>query len=692
MTLLSTIAPCSAQRVSEFLAVKGWQGNLKLKADYAGKLSGAAGVDEYSFSWSADLQFRLEEFSAIGQFWRGKFIGGSTAVRHKNVFTSSNVCTSTSTILGEGLPTNTEFFLYLEPGNHYRFQSLGSSIQSRVTVTSVCSGSTAVITQDRGENWFTPDLGRNVVFALPRTGLDLIGSGKYGMDMPIPLLNVLLGGSILKLLADINWTFQPLAVDPLELVVDPTDYDSFRPKGDLGGNPGNSISVTATLQTKSGKPATEGAAKFIFELLETSQEPGIALNWPRDASDQDYDLRIAADARFQIADAVKRQRAESLPTFPLATSSTVKIDSFDWGGWSRLKVTALLADGTSIVGYLKGKPEQTEIRLPKRAVGSLIADIWKSENDVSGSDNSDDETDPKGDSNAGDGLTLYEEYRGFYESQAKIEGKPKKKDYFAINLAGSNGDGGLALFQRLSGLAVHKNLLQTELSSERVINKNVSAGPHRVNQHGIILKNNNSNGYAEAVSTTSKRPSTPKDFDYVGLPVTIAAGPTQSRDVSYAAASVAHELFHTVNVYHHGESDKQVTWELGPDDSVLEGGQQIQVYREPSLNVTANVVADLKTRGSKSREIWLGQQQGQHSGVENCVMRYDSSQAYEQSGSAGWRYSVRETTGALLCRSAEGTGVNASRSPQIRYGEAAKGRGACIDQILVNDAISPPVR
>ncbi len=690
--LLSSVEPCYAQRVSEFLAVNGWQGNLKLKADYVGKLSGLAGVDDYSFSWSADLQFRLEEFNPGGQFWRGKFTGGAVAVRHKNVNKGSDGCTLTTNILGEGLPLNPEFFLYVGPGNNYRFQNLGSSIQARVTLTTVCGGTTSVISNDRPENWFTSGLDRNVAFALPPMGLNLTGSGQYEMGVPIPLFNVLFGGTLPKLLADISWTFQPLNVDPLELVVDPTDYDNFRPKADLSGNPGNSISVTATLQTKSGKPSTQGATKFIFELLETSREPGIALNWPRDASDQDYDLRIAADAGFLIADAVKRQRAESLPKIPLATTSTVKIDSFDWGGWSRLKVTALLADGTSLVGYLRGRPEQTEIRLPKRTANSVIADSWKSENGVSGSDNSDDETDPIGDSNAGDGLTLYEEYRGFYESQVKIEGNPKKKDYFAINLVGSIGDGGLALFQRLSGLKVHKNLLQTELSSERVINKNVSAGPHRVNQHGVILKNNNSNGYAEAVSTTSLHPSTPKDFDFVGLPIAIASRPTQSQSVSYASASVAHELFHTVNVYHHGEGDKQVVWELGPDDTVLEGGQQIEVYREPSLNVTANVVADLKTRISKSREIWLGQKQGQHSGVENCVMRYDSSQAYEQSGSAGWRYSVTERPGALLCRFAEGTGVNASREPQIRYGDAARGRGACIDQILVNDAISPPVR
>ena len=688
----ASILPCAAQRASEFLAVKSWQGSLKVKADHSGTISGAFGVDAYNFSWSADLQFRLEEFVPFGQYWRGKFTGGSAAIRHKNVNTASG-CTITSTIEGQGLPTNNEFFLYVGPGENYRLAVNGYQIPSRVTVTSVCSGSTGVITNDPPGNWFTAELNRDMPFALPATGLELTGSGKFDMGLPIPLFNLLLGGGTLpRYPGDVSWEFRPLEVDPLELVVDPAGYDTFRPTANLNGNPGNSISVTAKLQTRSGKPATQGATKFTFELLETSQEPGIALNWPRDASDSDYDLRFAPAAGFMIADAVKRQKAESVLTIPLATSATVKIDSYDWGGWSRLKVTALLPDGSTLTGYLKDKPGETEIRLPQRTANSYIADSWKKTNGVSGSDNSDDESVPAGDGNGGDGLTLYEEYRGFYESQDHIEGNAKKKDYFAVNLAGSAGEGGLALFRRLSGLAVHKNLLQTELSFERVINKNVGAGPHRVNQHGIILKVKAFQGYAEAVSTTTKQPSTPKDFDYIGLPVSIGSAPTFSPTVSYGSSTIAHELLHTVNVYHHGEVDVQVVWQLGPGDTVLEGQQQIQVYREPDVNVTPRIVSLLKASSSGQGKIWLGKQQGQHSGVENCVMRYDTSGAYEREGDAGGRFKISELAGAALCDSAEGTGVNAARTPQIRYGNAASGRGACKQQILVNDAISAPVR
>ena len=218
----------------------------------------------------------------------------------------------TSTAEGQGLPTDRDLFLYVGPGENYSFALNGYSIPSIVTVTTVCPGSSGVLTNDPTGNWFTSDLDRLVSFRLPASGLDLIGTGKYEMGLPIPVFNLLLSGTVPKFLSDISWEFRPLSVDPLELVLDPSGYDNFQPTANLHGTPGNSISVTATLQTKSGQPAPQGATKFTFELLETSQEPGIALIWPRDASGQDYDLRIAAAPGLIIPDPIKRQRAETV--------------------------------------------------------------------------------------------------------------------------------------------------------------------------------------------------------------------------------------------------------------------------------------------------------------------------------------------------------------------------------------------
>jgi hypothetical protein len=92
-------------------------------------------------------------------------------------------------------------------------------------------------------------------------------------------------------------------------------------------------------------------------------------------------------------------------------------------------------------------------------------------------------------------------------------------------------------------------------------------------------------------------------------------------------------------------------------------------------------------------EIRLGEFQGQCSGVEECVMRYDNCTAYASRRTPGKRYWVDENWGNSRCATELGTGVNKQgRLPQDRYGPAADGRGKCKTQILVNDAVTAPRR
>lgn len=74
-------------------------------------------------------------------------------------------------------------------------------------------------------------------------------------------------------------------------------------------------------------------------------------------------------------------------------------------------------------------------------------------------------------------------------------------------------------------------------------------------------------------------------------------------------------------------------------------------------------------------------------------MRYYFAKFYRATGRDSTFYQVTEGTepfGMELCRSRDGTGINApGHRPQSRYGSAASGNGDCFGQICPNDAIPP---
>ena len=108
----------------------------------------------------------------------------------------------------------------------------------------------------------------------------------------------------------------------------------------------------ATLKSKTGKLKELPTVKrFKFELLDTSREPGICLNWPLDAKDTDFDLRLAAAPGFAAQLSEKDQKNDVAKTLkdpkgqPYAES---QIDSFDFGGRAILGVVCELEDGREI--------------------------------------------------------------------------------------------------------------------------------------------------------------------------------------------------------------------------------------------------------------------------------------------------------------------------------------------------------
>lgn len=171
----------------------------------------------------------------------------------------------------------------------------------------------------------------------------------------------------------------------------PSDYKEWLPKG--GPNEisaGNGLVVTTRLQLEndpSELPAEK--VRFRYELVDTSREHGVCLNSPGldlaaamsgSLDHPEYDLKISAQKNplFEVSEdgqtATTKEQAIN-PQFP--SISAVWIDCFDWGAYAKLKVTAILEDGTEILAHVDGKPEQTELTIPIDDNSNHVADAWE---------------------------------------------------------------------------------------------------------------------------------------------------------------------------------------------------------------------------------------------------------------------------------------------------------------------------
>jgi len=476
--------------------------------------------------------------------------------------------------------------------------------------------------------------------------------------------------------------------EELELVVEVQGYDSWVPKGDHDPErPGNRLALHARLQQRGGGEPGEKASQIRFELTQVSAEPGVALNHPpTDRARIDPDLRFEPERNQNLAIADGGKRAETHPA-PIGayTEASAELSAFDWGAWGELRVSALMADGRRILGRLRDDP-RPQVLLPKRKPGSRLPDALRASAGLGERrDDADDETEPQGDGFAGDGLTLYEEYRGFYVNGRHVRGHPQRKDLFLVDEIGGRSKLGIARFARETGLRVHHELSAEELGEHRIINVNHMEGPHRVDQHSLVLSVRETGGPAGRVVSARQLPGTPDSIERV------IVDPSLAPENGSFPRTVAHELSHAVNVWHHGGTDTGwITWTRETRNGrpvAVEWGDVIDVRAEDGRRLRMN---------APELEVWVAAPHGQHSGSNECLMRYYLADAYRDNGNAALRYwtnGAGEPTGALLCQASEGTGVNATaRQPRPRHLDASLCSGDCMHQVRVNDQGNPPER
>ena len=347
-----------------------------------------------------------------------------------------------------------------------------------------------------------------------------------------------------------SWNLNLTGADT-KLSVGSDEYDNWLPTaGKKETDIGNPISIQAKLIRADGTIACERAESFKFELKDGSHEKGVALNFPDAGSAQgDPDVHFVEEF-LDPKDVMSPDRLTL--TTEAGREALVFIPSFDWGAYATLKVTAKMRHGTLIVGFLEGHLDITDIPLPKRSNNSKIADKWKKDKGVEAlADDDDGESKPEGDGDAGDGFTLYEEYRGFYENGKHIFGDPKTKDLFVYK----NLDvfiPGIQWFVRITGLKVHYQLKTDEFDpAKRIMNFNHTDAPHQTDQH--CLRVAMGGGSHSAIG-----PPKYSDTVVIGRGAftfrTLVQG-HRKEITNELTSTVAHEMGHACHILHHGESD-----------------------------------------------------------------------------------------------------------------------------------------
>ena len=536
--------------------------------------------------------------------------------------------------------------------------------------------------------------------------------------------------------------------DNLEVEVTIEGYDEWRPKGAIADpkKAGSNLTARATLKNKDGSPPEDlpPVRRFIFELKDTSREPGVCLNWPLNAKDNDPDLRLVETMpEDELSDEDQKLIVRTvLKDDAQQPYAEAKVESYDFGGRAELRITCELEDGREVIGLLKdGKGGVDIVRLPKMDGPGWIAESWRKKHGLPDLQDNDDDEKVEGQEYKGDGFTLYEEYRGFVENGRHVEGDPKKKDLFIQNLADVATRSGVSLFEQLSKVKTHARLRDgKEITQEsRVMNGNRRDGPHRVTQHGVVLSHvgMGRGGYTASIDGADEnkafRPRYTKSV-YIEPPDAaqglFSAEVLKKYDLEHLsssqlyAAAVAHEILHAIGLDHHGERRQSHLWAYfqradNPRNPTRQprftqnskgAGSLALLWEDTQDSVAKNqqmvfeqFVANSASGHQEiyrdSAEYWcsylvfVGPLNGTDSGDEACVMRYYFATAYEAKGKKDTYYVMRpgaKMPECKLCTEAKGTGGNAaSHQPQPRFGDAAGGRGNCFSAICPNDAIPP---
>jgi hypothetical protein len=496
----------------------------------------------------------------------------------------------------------------------------------------------------------------------------------------------------------------------------PSEYDGFLPE------PGRRLSFTANARVP---------VRFRFVLDDVSSFPGYATNaWAdlrffrsyaaiahlsRRYREEDPDLVFDPDAH--PPDLWSSTGWTGVLTKEDAVTATADVTAMDYGAWGRLRAYAKSGcGGWEPVPFRLAGGEREVLTIPRDDDANLMADallpLYRGDPglDLDGT--------PEGKpGTAGDGLTLFEEYRGFLTldgacnpggADRYLRTSPERKDLFLHSPTPSLARLSLR-FADASDLAVHCIRAEHFVTVfDRVVNFTLQESARRRfrgmkvsqqdPQHGLFVVKRNlaRDGMLGRVHPGPGRPGAVSAV-LVDVDAALRGGPRNLEGV------VLHELAHAVGVLHHGDGNVE-----GP----------LALLDPPECPPALGTPGRVGNRKA-CRTALVAERGAQNSGRHTCPMKsvnwrwyvppgsalvpfgyaefswrdggpgefHERIQAYAHVGPLGRYEKAADPRGTgRLCSDATGTGINAeSRGARNHAGDATR---TCAQQIVVNDVDS----
>jgi hypothetical protein len=478
----------------------------------------------------------------------------------------------------------------------------------------------------------------------------------------------------------ITWHFTRTTEPDVELIVIPENYDRWlpRPGKNERTESDSTLKISLKLQGRNGVPTSKKAKSFELKLINTSTEPGMTINFPVNSSNTSPDLKFLYKAPTSV---IVDTLAQSLKIIcnPSKQTGECKIGSYDGGGWTILNAEAILDDSTRVQGRLLFSNGEVDIRIPKRDPNSHIAEAWLKTN--GNPVETDDKDTSKGNGNNGDGFTAYEEYRGVIANSNFKRLDPNRKE---IGVQITKTD--LTLFARGIGwfeIAGSIDIVifdfdKDEIGPDGRLNMNIKTS-HDYDQYALFVLNGGLGGNLGRVYSKRNHPDIPAqiisvvaDWNQIQSAYQRRVNGTRPEVLQfslsdYLAQTVAHELGHAVNVWHHGVNNSYDSFIVRrTSDRIFDRNGNLITVRPMTLYSIGDSINTLE------------------SGDLTCMLNYYPYYSWGYTNGADGVNIFNEEPliplGRLFCKSKNATGFNATR---LFFGNGEKGN--CLGQIKLRN-------